>query len=126
MSAIKWMRKHALVLSGTLLAISIAGMVISLSYFMLESYLPDEVNKPINTIGAWNYWILLLSSFGVIIGGWYFYDTRRKMKKFEDLMETNSKSKFTRNLPDLEDIAWHLGEEYEDRLNEKKKKLRIK
>jgi hypothetical protein len=126
MSTIKWMREHALVLSGTILGISLAGLLISLSYFFLMSYVPDPVTGIIEAPGAWNYWIILLSSFGVIIGGWYFYDTKKKMKKFEELMETKSKSKFTRNLAELEDIAWHLGQDYEDRLTEKKRKLRIK
>ena len=126
MSTIKWMREHALILSGAILGISLVGLLISLSYFFLKTYVPDPVTGIVDAPGAWNYWIILLSSFGVAIAGWYFYDTRKKMKKFEELMETNSKSKFTRNIAELEDIAWYLGGDYEERLIEKKRKLRIK
>ncbi len=126
MSTMRWIREHMLQISGTILAISLVGLAISASYFFFKSSVPDPVSGIIEAPGAWNYWIILFSSFGVALGGWYFYDTKKKIKKFESLMETNSKSAFTRNLADLEEIAWYLGGDYSSRLEEKKRKLRIK
>ena len=126
MSNFKWIRDKLLIISGAILIVSLIGLFISISYLFLQAYLPGTVNDFVRIPGNWNYWILLLAGLGTPIGGWYFYDTRKKMKKFENLMETNSKSKFSKNLSDLEDIAWYLGKEYEKRLEEKKKALRIK
>lgn len=126
MGAIKWMREHILAISGTILVVSIFGLIVALSYFVFKAYLNGPIEDIAQAVGAWNYWVIFFSSFGIIIGGWYFYDTKKKMKKFEELMETNSKSRFTRNLAELEDIAWSLGPEYEKRLAEKKKQLRLK
>ena len=126
MALIRKIRENMIPISSTILAVSLIGLFISTAYFFFLDSLPDFLKGVCAAPGAWNYWIILLAIFGVIIGGWYLYDTVKKKRKFEELMDTNSKSKFTRNLPDLEDIAWYLGKDYEKRLEEKKKKLRVK
>ncbi len=126
MALMRKIRENMIPISGTILVISLIGLFISSAYFFFLDSLPDSLKGVCKAPGAWNYWIILFAIFGVIIGGWYLYDTVKKKRKFEELMDTNSRSKFTRNLPDLEDIAWYLGKDYEGRLEEKKRKLRVK
>lgn len=126
MALMRKIRENMIPISGTILVISLIGLFISSAYFFFLDSLPDSIKGICTAPGAWNYWIILFAIFGVIIGGWYLYDTVKKKRKFEELMDTNSRSKFTRNLPDLEDIAWYLGKDYEERLEEKKRKLRVK
>ena len=126
MSFMRKIREKMLILAGSIFALSIAGIVISSIYVFFQDSVPDILRDIARAPGDWNYWILVLSAFGLMIGGWYFYDVVKKKKKFEMLMETNSKSKFTRNLSELEEIAWYLGKEYERKLDEKKKLLRVK
>ena len=115
-----------LILAGSIFALSIVGLLISAVYVFFQDSVPDILRDIARAPGDWNYWILVLSALGLMIGGWYFYDIMKKKKKFEALMETNSKSKFTRNLSELEDIAWYLGKDYEQKLEEKKRLLRVK
>ena len=126
MPLMRKIRENMIPISGSIFVVSAAGVIISSGYLFFMDSLPDFMKGICSAPGNWNYWILLLSSFGLMIGGWYLYDTLKKKKKFEELMETNSRSKFMRNLPELEDIAWYLGKEYESRLEEKKRALRVK
>ncbi len=126
MSFMRNIRERLLIVSGSIFAISMIGLTISSIYLFFRDAVPDFLGNIASAPGNWNYWILLLSGLGLMVGGWYFYDTVKKRRKFEDLMETNSRSKFMRNLPELEDIAWYLGKEYEERLEEKKRTLRVK
>ncbi|HHE75781.1 MAG TPA: DUF3198 domain-containing protein [Candidatus Aciduliprofundum boonei] len=76
--------------------------------------------------GAWNYWFLGIGLILMGVGGWYFFDTIRKRRKFEEYIHSESKREFVNNLRELEEIAYKLGERYENRLEEKKKKWKVK
>lgn len=126
MSFIRKIQEKMLIVAGSVFILSIIGLLISSIYIFFQNGVPDFLRDIAMAPGNWNYWIMLLSALGLMIGGWYFYDVVKKRKKFEELMKTNSKSKFTRNLPELEEISWYLGKEYEQRLEEKKRVLRVK
>ena len=76
--------------------------------------------------GEWNWWFLILGLILLFVGGWYTIDTLRKMRKFEEYINSDSKKKFVNDLRELEDIAYKLGKKYEERLEEKKRKWKIK
>ncbi len=76
--------------------------------------------------GAWNYWFLGLGLILLGVGGWYAFDTIRKRREFEEYMASDSKREFVSNLREIEEIAYKLGEKYQNRLEEKKRKWRIK
>ncbi len=76
--------------------------------------------------GDWNYWLLVLGIIFVIAGGWFTFDTLRKRLKFEEYIESESKRDFVNNLRELEEISYKLGEKYQKRLEEKKRKWRVK
>ena len=126
MAVMRKIRENMIPISGSIFIVSALGTFISSAYLFFLDSLPDFLKGICSAPGGWNYWILLLSALGLLIGGWYLYDTVKKKRKFEDLMETNSRSKFMRNLADLEDIAWYLGKDYETRLEEKKRRLGVK
>lgn len=126
MPLMRKVRENMIPISGSIFIVSAIGVFISSGYLFFSDILPESLKGICSAPGNWNYWILLLSAFGLLIGGWYFYDTLKKRRKFEELMETNSRSKFMRNLSELEDIAWYLGRDYESRLEEKKRTLRVK
>ncbi len=75
---------------------------------------------------AWNWWLLILGVILIFAGGWYFWDTLRKMREFEEYMESESRKKFKENIRELEEIAYKLGDRYMERLEEKKREWRIK
>ncbi len=74
----------------------------------------------------WNWWFLTLGIILIFAGGWYAIDTLRKIRKFEEYINSESKKKFVSDLRELEEIAYKLGRKYEERLEEKKRKWRVK
>ena len=74
----------------------------------------------------WNWWFLILGIFLIFVGGWYTFDTLRKIRKFERDINSESKKKFVSDLRELEEIAYKLGRKYEERLEEKKREWKIK
>ncbi len=114
------------------LVMFIAGiyLVVTSGYWVLNStgfiaYDPgmDYLTK---WAGAWNYWLLGVGIIFLIVGGWYTVDTLRKRAKFEEYVEANSKREFVNHLRELEEISYKLGEKYQKRFEEKKRKWRVK
>ena len=87
---------------------------------------PDFIKEPLDSIGDWKYWCILIGPILIIAGGWYFFDNISKRREFKDLMKTTSKAKFIRNLDRVEYLAWKLTPDHQRLLTEKKKKLNIK
>ncbi len=76
--------------------------------------------------GDWNYWFLIIGASLLIAGGWYAFDTLRKRLKFEEFINSKSKREFVSNLRELEEISYKLGDKYQNRLKETKRKWRVK
>ncbi len=77
-------------------------------------------------VGDWNLWLLLLSPAVLILGAWWVYDHFKKVKKLEKYLTENSKSKFIRNIEDVQYLGWSLPQRYEDMVLEKMDEFRIK
>lgn len=64
----------------------------------------------------------LTALFGLI----YFYDYNKKHKKFSELIQTDSKAQFVRNLVEIEELAISLGPDYEKRVIEQRERYKVK
>ncbi|MVT13313.1 MAG: DUF3198 domain-containing protein [Euryarchaeota archaeon] len=106
-----------MVLGFILLAFSTLGI--------FSSSPPSYVKDFHNYIGDWIYWIFVLSIALFLIGLYYFYDTLKKLKKFKEYINSDSKSKFLKNLKELEIISYKLGPKHEEMLEEKKREWKI-
>ena len=71
-------------------------------------------------------WFVVAGPLLLIAAIYYFMKEIKMRKEFDELMDTNSKAKFVRNMDRVEYLAWKLPERYEIELYEKKKRLRIK
>jgi hypothetical protein len=60
--------------------------------------------------------------FGLI----YFYDYNKKHRRFEELIVTDSKAQFVRNLVEIEELAVALGPDYEGRVIEQRERYKVK
>ncbi len=113
-------------LSLVFLAISLfASAIISIYWFSL-AILPTSFSSFINYTGNWVYYIFALSIIGDGYFIYLFLSTLNARRKFEELMNTDSKSNFVKNIRELEIEARKLGPSFKKRLNEKKEQLRIK
>lgn len=76
--------------------------------------------------GNWNYWIFILSLIMAGIFAYYTYEWFRDDRFFNDILNSDSKSKFIKNMRDLEKIARKHGPSYEERLDQKKSAWKIR
>jgi len=106
----------------------IAGLflfILGLFEVVLTDYSPALVSDMGDVIGDWIYWFLVVGGFLTLIFGWLIIDRFKKMKEFKDLVETESKSKFIKNIARIETLALSLGPQYEDKVIEKEEEFNI-
>ena len=102
--------------------IAVVGVFLKNSMPSTLSGLTDIATK----LGNWNLWLLLLGPSALILGAWWVYDHFKKVKKLEKYLSENSKSKFVRNIEDIQYLGWSLPQRYEDMVLEKMDEFRIK
>lgn len=109
--------QHAGLLSLTILVVG-AGMV-AVGLLDLMGYRFKEV-------GSWGYWILGIGALLLLIGVIWLWIYAANKRKFNRLMEEQSKAAFVKKLDDVEYLAWRLPMKYEERLIDKKKQFGMK
>jgi hypothetical protein len=62
----------------------------------------------------------------IMFSGWYMADSLYKRSRFNELMETESKSQFLDDLEEVEELAWKLTTRHEMMVVDKKRELGIK
>lgn len=110
-----------LVILGLASFIGLAGAMTGNNLTGDLSFLQDIV-KP---FGDWVYWLALVGLVGFIIDLAWVLDYWMKTRKLRDLIDTESKSKFIKNMDDIEYVAWRLPKKYRALVAEKKVELKI-
>ncbi len=95
-------------------------------HFLLRGVLPRAFLDILDAIGGWIVWFVVVGPVLVIVGGWYFGDTIRKKREFEELIDVHSKARFVRNQARLEELSWYLPSEYHRRIRERKRHWKIR
>jgi len=113
-------------ISLILLAISLFASAIIVVYWFSLAILPTSFSSFISYTGNWVYYIFALSIIGDGYFIYLFFSTINARRKFEELMNTDSKAAFVKNIRDLEIEARKLGPSFKKRLNDKKEQLKIK
>lgn len=126
MSIEKFLYKHQTILSYVALIVGGVMLIIGLMDVFLYDQMPGSVNDLTDSLGNWTYWFLVIGAFALIFSLWYVISRYRKIKEFNELMESMSKSKFRKNIARIETLALSLGGEYEERVIEKEKEYNIK
>jgi len=104
----------------------ILGILELLFLFEIEQ-IPDWLEPPLMDKVGYGAWFFALIGGIVAIGGYlYFHDYNKKHKKYEELMDTNSKASFVRNIVEIEELAVDLGPQYEEEVIDKKNQLKVK
>lgn len=123
------MKDNVLPLSASVLVAGIVFFTLSLLWAIRDSikWINDTVLKGyFDTVNVWNWWILVISSIAIFMGGMYLYTYFRDSRSFNKLIDTSSKSTFRKNLDELEDLSWKLPSSFRKRLLEKKEQLKVK
>jgi hypothetical protein len=76
-------------------------------------------------LGVWIFWEAIVASLVILIGAFDFYDTLKKTREFEKLINTTSKEVFLKNRKRIKHLAeWDLPERYGSRVAKKELELR--
>ncbi len=121
----KKLRDNQIILSIIALIVNIYFLVLGLFGVVLTDYSPDSLLSMADAFGPWIYWLLVIGGFLTVVFTWYLIDLHLKIKEFKELIDTESKSKFIKNIARIETLALHLGSEYEDKVIEKEDEYNI-
>ncbi len=114
-------------LSTLVFGLGILSMILSFTYWVIPSQVPDWLRTINNGIGNWMIWVAFLGFLALLGGGYYFIDTIRKEREFDRLVTTTSKELFVKNQKRIEELAYyHLPASYEKRYQQKRREFRIK
>jgi hypothetical protein len=133
-----WMRDYTLAISTTLVIISILFIIFGGLALFLYDKNPSALPEPINDWVAFlhgakkaddPHFDLCMFPSGIlmiIFAGYYMADQLFKRSRFNELMETESKSKFMEDLDEAEELAWKISTKHELMVVEKKEELGIR
>ncbi len=92
----------------------------------LSDYSPEPFTAINNVIGAWKWWLLVLGIILIFVFAIMIYLRIKRLKEFREIFDTESKSKFRKNVVRIEELAIKLGPEFEDKVVEKEEEFNIK
>ncbi len=112
-----------LIITGILLFISTIGVFIPGADIAKDS---EYIRDTLEFLGNWDYWLFIGSAIFFMICLWIFSDFILKLRKFNNYIETASKSTFKKKKEEIEFLAWELGDKFVERFEERKKEFRIR
>lgn len=77
-------------------------------------------------LGNWSYWVFTLGLIMMIVFFYLYYKVLSDTKKFQNLINSESKSIFSKNLRELERISRKLGPRYIHELRNAKNRWKVK
>jgi hypothetical protein len=112
-----------LIVTGILLFISTIGVFLPGADIAKDR---EYISETLDYLGNWDYWLFIGSIIFFLISLWIFTDFILKLRKFNNYIETASKSTFKKKKEEIKFIAWELGDKFVERYEERKKEFRIR
>jgi len=119
-------RKNEFVISFIAIVLGIIMLLIGLFGTFLSDYSPEPFTAIANVIGNWKWWFLVLGIILIFVFTIMIYLRIKRLEEFDDLFETESKSKFRKNVVRIEELAIKLGPEFEEKVIEKEEEFNLK
>lgn len=107
----------------------ILGAAIGVVLFVLTSneLIFNSTALPrLTSLGNWGYWVFTLSLIMMVVFFYFYYKVIRDARRFEELINSESKNIFSKNLKELEKISRKLGPRYVSELRSTKEKWKIR
>lgn len=73
--------------------------------------------------GNWNRFVQVVAPIVLVSGAWYLGEQLLARRKFNRMIDTESKSEFQRNLDELEETAGKLPQRFKERLEDKREEF---
>ncbi|MEF8834528.1 MAG: DUF3198 domain-containing protein [Candidatus Thermoplasmatota archaeon] len=119
-------RQNEFVISIIAIMVGTVMLLIGLFGTLLSDYSPEGFTVMTNAIGNWKWWLLVVGIILIFIFAIMIYLRIKRLREFKDLFETESKSKFRKNVVEIEELAIKLGPEFEDKVVEKEEEFNLK
>ncbi|MEF8831985.1 MAG: DUF3198 domain-containing protein [Candidatus Thermoplasmatota archaeon] len=119
-------RQNEFVISIIAIMVGTVMLLIGLFGTFLSDYSPEGFTVMTNAIGNWKWWLLVVGIILIFIFAIMIYLRIKRLREFKDLFETESKSKFRKNVVEIEELAIKLGPEFEDKVVEKEEEFNLK
>ncbi|AKA47860.1 hypothetical protein IX51_00790 [uncultured archaeon] len=107
----------------------ILGAAIGVVLFVLTSnelIFKSSALPGLSSLGNWGYWVFTLGLVMMIAFFYLYYRLLSDTKKFETLINSESKNTFSKNLRELDRISKKLGPRYVTELKETKEKWKLR
>ena len=122
----EFLKENLLGLSITLFCVCFVFLILSGAAWFVPGKLSGGFKSFADTIGNWKYWIFLASAALLGVSTYLIYSNGKKRSQFNEMINTDSKQVFVKNLDDLEYLAYQLGPKYEEKVWDKKQLFKIK
>ncbi len=119
----KSLRDYQFFLYVILFAVSIVVFVISANQLLFHESLLNQLSF---NVGYWIYWIFALSLIFALTFIYMVFSVIKNASRFEELINSTSKSTFVKNLKELEIISKKLGKSYIIQLKTAKERWKVK
>lgn len=119
-------KEFKLPISLIMIALTLLVFVILAIYYFKLTVLPPEFQQFANYLGGWSYYVFVLSLIGFLYFAYVLVSTDLERRKFEELINSDSKATFLKNARDLEVVSKKLGPTFEKRYKDRRDQLRIK
>ncbi len=107
----------------------ILGAAIGVVLFVLTSnelIFKNSALPSLSYLGNWGYWVFTLGLVMMIVFFYLYYKVISDTKKFQELINSESKNIFSKNLRDLERLSKKLGPRYVAELKSAKEKWKLR
>lgn len=109
-----------------LFAIGVVFLVITVNDLVIRNDAIIKSGLSLLSTGNWEYWIFAVS---LVVAFTFFYLTLKiatQTKRFEDLISSESKYTFVKNIKELQKLARSLGPRYGEQLSRTMEKWKIR
>ena len=122
----KFLREYSLELSSIIFMVGLIMTIFVILRYTVYEGAPYYIKDILDGIGNWIVWMVVVGPILTIGGGWYFFDGIKKRREFTNLISTDSKAVFLRNLDRIEELAYYLTERHRQLFYDKKDEFKIK
>ncbi len=119
-------RDYQSIIYITVAAVSIIFFVISANDVVFHSKSLSQAGLTLSSAGNWSYWILALSTIGSVVFLYMYIHIISSLRKFNELINSQSKQVFVKNLRELERTARILGTRERKLLREAREKWKVR
>jgi hypothetical protein len=115
-------RERMLEIAGTVTVVGFLLTVVSYTAYLADPGFLAGYEEALR--GGWNLWIMAISPFVLLMGGWYAGEQILLRRRFEEHIAMERRSESRDRIRELEDIVRKLPSRYEQRLVEETEEFR--